>query len=273
MTAEGPYPAGMQSIRYAAPTRRAGLRPRALLPLVAALLLATPAGAATERATAARPVVVELFTSQGCSSCPPADRYLGELAKRDGIVALAFHVDYWDYIGWRDRFAIPEGTERQRAYAQVFRNRFVYTPQIVVDGIKDASGVDRAAVEALIAEREHAGPKLAVTVEPRGGDDYDIRIPAGDFDGSATVWLAIFDRRYTTEVSRGENSGRTLDNYNVVRELRRIGTWTGEAQTIRIPLRPRAQGGCAILVQADKRHLVGQGPILGAVWVPLDDGG
>ncbi len=244
--------------------------------LLAATVSGLGAAAAAEDPTPARaadrPVVVELFTSQGCASCPPADRFLGELARRRNIVALAFHVDYWDYIGWRDRFAIPEGTERQRAYARVFGNRFVYTPQMVVDGVKDASGVDRAAVSALIAEREKTAPRLSVTVTPLGGDEYAIEIPADEFEGTATVWLAIFDRKYTTRVSDGENSGRTLTDYNVVRELRRIGTWTGEATTIRIPLKPREQGGCAILVQADVRHLIGQGPILGAVWVPLDGG-
>ena len=210
------------------------------------------------------PVVVELFTSQGCSSCPPADAYLGELARQPGIIALAFHVDYWDYIGWRDPLASPEATERQRRYTQALGARYLYTPEMVIDGRQDATGSDRAAVSRLIRSQRDAGAKVPLTVREKAEDKYTIGIPAADYRGTATVWMALFDREHTTAVERGENSGRSLRDYNAVRELRRLGSWSGKAIQIPVEMALKPANGCAILLQADHQPGDGQGPILGA---------
>ncbi len=213
------------------------------------------------------PVVVELFTSQGCSSCPPADAYLGELARQPGIIALAFHVDYWDYIGWKDPLATPQGTERQRRYTQSLGARYLYTPEMVIDGRQDATGSDRAAVSRLIRSGRAAGPKVPLTVREQPEDKYTIDIPAADFHGTATVWMALFDREHTTAVERGENSGRSLRDYNAVRQLRRLGSWSGKAVQIPVEMALKPANGCAILLQADHQPGDGQGPILGATLV------
>ena len=210
------------------------------------------------------PVVVELFTSQGCSSCPPADAYLGELAQQRGIIALAYHVDYWDYIGWRDPLASPAATERQRRYTQALGARYLYTPEMVIDGRQDATGSDRAAVSRLIRNGRDAGPKVPLTVREGPEDKYTIDIPAADYRGTATVWMALFDREHTTAVERGENSGRSLRDYNAVRELRRLGSWSGKAVQIPVEMPLKPANGCAILLQADHQPGDGQGPILGA---------
>lgn len=218
------------------------------------------------------PVVVELFTSQGCSSCPPADAYLGELARQPGIIALAFHVDYWDYIGWRDPLASPAATERQRGYTQALGTRYLYTPEMVIDGRQDATGSDRAAVSRLIRDQRAAAPKVPLSVREQAAaeqaeDKYTINIPAFDFHGTATVWMAVFDREHTTAVERGENSGRSLRDYNAVRALRRLGSWSGKAIQIPVDMDLTKTNGCAILLQADHQPGDGQGPILGAALV------
>lgn len=228
----------------------------------AVLLLAAsalPAPAATQA-----PVVVELFTSQGCSSCPPADAYLDELAKQPGIVALGFHVDYWDYIGWKDPFASAQSTERQRRYTETLGNRYLYTPEMVIDGRQDATGSDRATVGTLIAAQAKAGGKLPIAVKETAAAKYMIGLPASSHGAGATVWMALFDKEHTTPVARGENEGRTLREVNVVREFRKIGRYDGKATEIAVDMALTRANGCAILVQADHRPGDGQGAILGA---------
>ena len=214
-----------------------------------------------------RPVVVELFTSQGCSSCPPADNLLGELAGLPGVLALSFHVDYWDYIGWKDPFAAAQYTERQRDYAAKLGLRYVYTPQIVVDGRHDVVGSKRREVALAIEEAAKALP--ALTVEFNEEDGGRVMLSAGEApEGGATVWLVTFDDAHLTAVARGENGGRALTNSNVVRELTPLGTWTGEAKAFAVDLaaaRAKGRGGCAVLVQQGRG-----GPILGAALFDLD---
>lgn len=218
-------------------------------------------------AEAARTVVVELFTSQGCSSCPPADAILGELAGQPNILALSFHVDYWDYIGWKDPFASAQYTNRQREYAATLGLRYVYTPQIVVDGRLDIVGSHRREVTRAIQQSSEAEPVVQVTLEAADGGR--ARLSAGAApSGGATVWLVTFDDAHSTPVERGENRGRDLRNSNVVRELTALGTWTGEAKTFALDFakaRAEGRGGCAIIVQ-DGRG----GPILGAAVFDLD---
>ncbi len=224
------------------------------------------AGGARSQEPSKPAVVVELFTSQGCSSCPPADALLGELAQRPDIVALAFHVDYWDYIGWKDPFASPALTARQREYVRALGLRTVYTPQMVVDGRIDVVGSHRREVESAI-ETSAARPKLAVRIEDDGQGGHRAVIPAGDGGEEATIWLAVLDSEQETRVARGENGGRTLREFNIVREWRQIGTWNGSAVTLPIDVVAGAdRTACAVVVQSGS-----VGPILGAALVKLDD--
>jgi hypothetical protein len=226
-----------------------------------ALALWLAAGAANA-APQLRPAVVELFTSEGCSSCPPAESYIGELAQRGDVLALAYHVDYWDDLAWRDRFALSQATRRQSLYAQALRRSSVYTPQIVVDGRSDYVGSDRSAVgRALSGQR--TGAPLAVSVR-----NSEAVVELGSQAGAvpAEVVLVAYLRKAVSAIGRGENAGRTLQEFAIVRALRPLGRWSGQAQTFRAPLAslPPDATDVAVLVQG-----VGQGPIVGAASAAL----
>jgi hypothetical protein len=206
------------------------------------------------------PVVVELFTSQGCNSCPPADAYLGELAKRGDVLPLAFHVDYWDYIGWKDPFAQRQWTDRQRAYSRSLGLRTIYTPQVVVQGSIDAVGSDRRAVAQAIAKAK-AGAAFDLAAR-RSGDGIVLSLAeAAGVVGE--VWIVGYDPKHETRVLRGENAGKTLTEFNIVRGLRRAGLWNGTAQelTVKTADLPEGQAHVAI-VQSP-----GWGRILAAVTI------
>ena len=229
-------------------------------------LMALPA-AAEERP----PTVVELYTSQGCSSCPPADAFLGELAGREDILALSFHVDYWDYIGWKDPYASPAHTDRQRRYSRRFGRRYVYTPQMVIQGMAEEIGSDRRKVLKRIGEAAEA---VRVPVRLGHGakrDTITISIPraaTNDYAYDVTVWLVIYDRSHETAVKRGENRGRTIRNSNVVRGLRRVARWRGEALETKASLAEFAEANgdvCAVLLQSRRT-----GRIVGAARLALD---
>lgn len=227
------------------------------------------AATAEVSAISAAPVVVELFTSQGCNSCPPADALLGELAQRSNLIALAFHVDYWNYIGWEDPFSSPEATQPQRDYARSLGLSSVYTPQMVIDGSLDAVGSDRAKVNrAIAAVSQHGKIPIAIAAGPAGG--WRATIPATEIDQPATVWLALYDRQHITPVKRGENAGATLTDYNIVREFRRIGQWDGAKLDLPLDIEATdlADRGFAIIVQAGAA-----GPILGAALLPAAPAG
>ena len=249
-------------------------RPRAVTTCFRALrrpclgaFLAMVIALAPGTAPAEQPVVVELFTSQGCSSCPPADRLIGELAMRDDVIALSLHVDYWDYIGWKDPFGSPQNTERQRRYAEELGLRYVYTPQIVIDGRLNVVGSRRGEVLAGIRAAAKKAKTVEVIFEPDDGGR--VIIPAGHApERGATIWLAVYDRSFETEVKRGENAGRTIENTHVVRRMERLGTWTGAR--LEIPLNldsasTRDNYGCAVIVQQGRN-----GPIIGAGLMHLD---
>jgi hypothetical protein len=227
------------------------------------LLSAAGQQAAAEEAAPQKPrAIIELFTSQGCSSCVAADAYFEELADRGDVVALSFHVDYWDYLGWRDTLADPAYTERQRDYAAVHGIRRVYTPQMIVNGSEDFVGSDRTAVDAAIEQSS-----LIVPVAMRhGGGKVEIKVAAlPDAKRSATIRLVLVSSEKTVEIQRGENAGSTLEYYNVVRAIRPIGMWSGEEVRITLPeeeIMPADIDGCAIIVQTD--HPNGPGPIIGA---------
>ncbi len=214
------------------------------------------------------PVVVELFTSQGCSSCPPAEALLGELAKRPGLIALELHVDYWDYIGWKDPFASPANTKRQRGYSGSLGERYVYTPQMVFNGGTHAVGSDRDQVEAKINAAHgsaEAGPAITLT---RIGDSVRVQIDGKPADDAYDIFFITFDAEHKTEVARGENRGMTLINTNIVRALDKIGQWRGEPVDLSVSLAgKKGDGGCAVLVQK-----AGNGPILAAAVLPYQGG-
>jgi len=208
------------------------------------------------------PVVVELYTSQGCSSCPPADALFGEIVRQPGVVALGFHVDYWNYIGWHDPFSSKKFTYRQKQYAMSFRQTGVYTPQIVVQGKRGEVGSDRAAVMAAIADAKKAKPMATVAIEKLGGDRLRAVVRAGSEAKGADIWLALFDRRHTTKILRGENEGKTLTNVHVVREWRKLGRFEGEKAEFDLVAaneKGDKRAGVAVVVQQPMA-----GPILGA---------
>ncbi|MBV8393350.1 MAG: DUF1223 domain-containing protein [Alphaproteobacteria bacterium] len=209
---------------------------------------------------AVAPVALELFTSQGCSSCPPADRHLGELSQRADIVALSYHVDYWDYLGWKDRFATRETTERQRIYARVLKQRYVYTPEMVIDGLANEPGVNKTSLSERLAEAhrrlaQRATPQIARTP----GGALTVSLAPFKLEQPADIVLAVYDRRHATPVHEGENDGRTLENFNVVRRFEMMERWNGsEAHWTVPPDRFKPEQGVAILVQQPE-----QGAILG----------
>jgi hypothetical protein len=204
-----------------------------------------------------RPAVLELFTSQGCSSCPTADAYVGELSARADVLALSFHVDYWDDLGWRDRFELPEAVRRQNVYARVLRRSSVYTPQLVVDGRDDYVGSDREAIAKAVAKRRDGIP-VGISIE---STDVKINVSPSPSAAGGDVLLVSYLRKATSVIGKGENAGRTLQEFNIVRGIRTLGHWTGSAQTFRVPLAslPSDATDVAILVQSP-----GQAPIIGA---------
>ena len=210
-----------------------------------------------------QPVLVELFTSQGCSSCPQADQILGELQKRDDVVALSFSIDYWDYIGWRDTLASHDNTLRQQAYEKVLPSHRVYTPQMVIDGVQDVVGNQRRDVLDVVDRRvrETRGKRLPIVIK-QSGKDVQVRIGGGPTSAPATVWLAHTLSSRTVNIAKGENSGRTITYHNVVRDFMAVSKWSGQPLTLALPAHGK-QGeitdGVAVWVQAD-----GQGPVLGA---------
>jgi len=178
------------------------------------------------------------------------------------VLALSEHVDYWDYLGWQDKLASPALTRRQKWYAGKFGMSYVYTPQMVVQGMTHATGSDRSTVERLIAEYAKL-PRQPVGIEAAAaGKGVTVVIPAGPAKGQAAVWLAVYERRHQVDIRRGENAGRTLDYYNVVQEMKRIGTWNGRELRIPVGAGEAAAGdagGRAVLLQS-----VDSGRILGA---------
>ena len=181
--------------------------------------------------------VVELFTSQGCSSCPPADKLLGELARDSSIVAISLPIDYWDYLGWKDTLALPGHANRQRAYARARSDREVYTPQVVVNGAIHALGSDKAAIERAIAQSGgNAGLTLPISMSVADGT-LTVNVPTGkNQQGNGEVWLCPLTKSIPVAVGRGENNGRTITYYNVVRRWIKLGDWKGKADSFRVPV-------------------------------------
>jgi hypothetical protein len=231
--------------------------PRKLL----AALLWTGLGVAPTGASATAPVVIELFTSQGCSSCPPADALLGELARKPNVVALAYHVDYWDELGWKDRFAIPEATQRQRGYVRRLSRSGAFTPQAVVSGDTSLVGSNRAALtQALAADRDALAVKLS---KARGALVIDL---PERWREPMDVHVVSYLDEARTKIGRGENANRTLRYSHIVRSFAKVGAWNGKPQRMTIPLAsfPRDATAVAVLLQRPA-----QGAIAGAATLSL----
>ena len=217
----------------------------------AALLLALVCGLAVPAAVAAeRPVVVELFTSQGCSSCPPADAVLAELAKRADVLPLGFHISYWDNLGWKDPFSREASTERQKQYARRLGEGQIYTPQMVVEGTREMIGSRRCEVFAAI---DHARPQAAAPVT-FADDRRSVTIGPGRGEGK--VFLVRFVRQRATQIAAGENARRAANDSNAVTDLAALGQWNGAA--VKFPIGPPAPGeGIAVLVQGENGSFLG----------------
>ncbi len=212
----------------------------------ASLLVVICVWAFAGRAAAREPVLVELFTAQGCASCGAADSLIQKIGDRPNVIALTWSVDYWDYLGWKDTFARSEFTERQRAYDKRFGLQDVYTPQVIVAGLAQATGDNAAGVESLVAKalkQKSVGPKIrfhsAAKVEVGVGAR-----PAG----GAEVWLIRYDpKQQDVEIKDGDNRGKTVSRYDVVREFVRLGVWRGAPATYKIPA-PSQEGLSSVVV-------------------------
>jgi hypothetical protein len=225
--------------------------------LAIAALLAVPALPAAAQTPAAEPkvrAVIELFTSQGCSSCPPADRLMAEMAKDPTLIVLSLPVDYWDYLGWKDTLAHGAFTYRQKAYSAMRGDRQVYTPQAVVNGIAHAVGSDRAQIErAFVSTRGAASTlSLEIGIVWRDGGLF-VECPQRAADaGPAHLWVLPFVKERSIQIGRGENSGRSVTYVNVVRGVSRVGECQGEARTVEVPASSLTADadGIVVLMQA-----------------------
>jgi hypothetical protein len=244
-------------------------RRRRLAQLLTSLLLlaCAPAQAEPGHMEPGR-TVVELFTSEGCSSCPPAEAMLGKLAQRPDVIALAFHVDYWDYIGWRDRFELSEATPRQREYARALHLPSVYTPQLVIDGTRDmvGGGDPSRVLPTGQTRRPPANFPIAISVK---GDQVIVDVGAhvgSAMNPSADVLLVSYLPEALSKPNRGENSGQELHEFNIVRSIHTLGVWNGAAKSYRAPRSslPADATRVAVLVQ-----IANQGPIVGAAEQPV----
>ena len=224
-----------------------------------------PRGACEKAASAGapNPTVVELFTSQGCSSCPPADALLGELVGRPDILALSLPVDYWDYIGWKDTYASAANTERQRSYARSMHHRSIYTPEMVIGGMYDVVGSDKTKVTSTLGSVQSARPTQVAVGVRTAADTVTVTVDEGKAAHQATVWLVRYDPEHTVSIRAGENDGRHVTYHNVVRIMKPIGTWDGRKIDLvlqRKELDKMPGDRSAVIVQYGET-----GPIVGAM--------
>ncbi len=211
--------------------------------------------------------VIELFTSQGCSSCPPADALLKDYADDNDVLAISLPVDYWDYLGWKDTFATPGNTQRQRAYAKAFGIGPVYTPQAVINGMAQALGSSKKDIDDAIEQTAAAIDKRRVTVRFLREPNSIIIATSGAPDGvevkDATIWLAVVQKSGSVPIKRGENSGKQLTYTNVVRQLTPVGLWNGKPMTIQLAqtaiMRPETEDLIVFIQEADAGPIIGAG--------------
>ncbi len=218
--------------------------------------------------------VVELFTSQGCSSCPPADKIIGELAKDPNVIALSLPIDYWDYLGWKDTLADSRFSARQKAYSHVRGDRNVYTPQVVVNGSTHVIGSDRAKIEGAIDTTKKADGVMSVPVSMTvSGKQINVSVAASNKGAAARhgeVWICSVSKSVPISIGRGENRGKEITYHNVVRNLLKVGDWNGNAGSWAVPLENISREGvdaAAVYVQDGNRE--NPGPMLGAAFTSL----
>lgn len=226
--------------------------------LALAVLATVLLGGVSGRVAAENPVVVELFTSQGCSSCPPADALMTELVRRNDVIPLALHVDYWDYLGWKDTMGDPRHTSRQKAYARAAGSRSIYTPQMIIGGVTHVVGNHPMKVGRAIEEHHAIDHGVDLDVR-RAGRNVVIRATASrNLAGNLTVYLVRYIPRYDVAIKRGENAGRTITYVNAVTTLQEVARWDGRSA---LELTAPAPGDepVVIMIQAP-----GTGPILAA---------
>jgi hypothetical protein len=237
-------------------------------PLIAGIWIGTVAVADAEPRA-----LLELFTSQGCSSCPSADKLLGEFAGDPSVVALSLPIDIWDYLGWKDTLANPAHTARQRAYARLRGDRQVYTPQIVVNGVMHVLGSDRPAIERTIAQTDRNPSVMSVPVLVAvGGKALSVKVPAEDNDHvGGEVWLCPLMKSVPVEIGRGENRGRTVTYHNVVRRWIKLGEWTGADASWTVPMsdiKSDEIDAVAVMIQEGTREK--PGIVMGAAFTALE---
>jgi hypothetical protein len=217
--------------------------------------------------------VVELFTSQGCSSCPAADEILGDLSKDSSIVALSMPIDYWDYLGWKDTLADNRFTARQKAYSQMRGDRDVYTPQVIVNGSANVIGSDRAGIENAILNTQKAVGVMSVPVTMTlSGKQINVSVAASKATtpGHGEVWICSVSKAVPISIGRGENRGRQVTYYNVVRNILKVGDWNGTSGNWSVPLENVSRDGVdAAVVYVQDGNREKPGPMLGAAYTPL----
>jgi hypothetical protein len=208
-----------------------------------------------------RPVIVELYTSHGCSSCPAADKIVREFSQSDpDLLPLSFHVTYWDNMGWKDPYAMEASTVRQRNYAQLSGRRNVFTPQVVVDGLHSAVGNDHEDVNKAIRLAKTAMHTIPISITTT---KYDMLINIAKMEdgptsmsSGATVWLVYYNKYAMTPVNGGENSGKTIENINNVIDIKRLGFWHNDAMTYHIPRNQLVGDGMAVILQSSPQNQV-----------------
>ena len=217
--------------------------------------------------------VVELFTSQGCSSCPPADRIVGELAKDPNVIALSMPIDYWDYLGWKDTLADSRFSARQKAYSHVRGDRNLYTPQMIINGSVQVIGSDRAAIDGAIKNTSKTGSVMSVPVTMTlSGKQINVGVAASlaSTTGRGEVWLCAVSKAVPISIGRGENRGQQVTYYNVVRNLVKVGDWNGDAGNWTIPLENISRDGVdAAVVYVQDGNRDNPGAMLGAAFTEL----
>ena len=216
--------------------------------------------------------VVELFTSQGCSSCPPADKLAGELAHDPSLIVMSLAIDYWDYLGWKDTLALPGHTNRQRAYSKVRGDREVYTPQAVVNGVVHTLGSDKGAIENAIEQTRKQDGTLSLPLSMAvANDNISISIPAAKSAmPNGEIWLCPITRNVSVPIGKGENTGHTVVYHNVVRRWVKLGDWNGTARNFTVPVNDvTAVGGDAVAVVVQSGSKEAPGNMLGAALAAL----
>jgi hypothetical protein len=230
------------------------------------LFLATPVSAEPR-------AVIELFTSQGCSSCPEADKLLGEIAKDASVIAVSLPIDYWDYLGWKDTLADPKFTARQKAYSKVRGDRQIYTPQVVVNGKVHALGSDRASIERAISDSTGKAGVMSVPVKVSvAKGQITVSLPDSSTAHSGEVWICSIAKEVPIAIARGENRGKEITYHNVVRNWLKVGDWSGKAVTWTVPienLNSQGADGAIAYIQEGSRER--PGAMLGATYSALRD--